>query len=439
MRDLILMAGVLAMLPAMLMQPAAGLLVWCWFTIMNPHREVYSFAAGQPFNLVIAIITLGAWLASRERKRWTPDIMPKLMLVFLAWVTLNACFAPFPDWSWPLWTRTAKVFVFVFLALVLLNTKARIHAMIWVVVVSIGYYGVKGGFFTIRNGGFAIVYGPEDTMIADNNQLAVAVVMTLPLVHYLRMHTRNRWLRLGLLVAFLLQIVMVFGSYSRGGVLALASMLLLFWLRSDRKIAYAIAGSVAIAAALSVMPDSFFDRMNTIGNADQDSSFLGRVMAWKVATFYATDHFPFGAGFSGPELGAIWFRYFPGTDNHAAHSIFFQVLGEQGFPGLALYLLVIGAGLRNNMIVIRQTRRCPELRWAFDLARMSQVALVSFCIGASAVSMAYWDEFLLLLAIGSVLREITSPERLTVAAAGPLPLRETVPAAALATRRAGTG
>src|ERR1039458_421658 len=185
MRDLVLLVGPLVFLPMSFAYPAAGVLYWAWFSIMNPHRQVYSFALGQPFNSVIAIGTLVGWLISAERKHWTPDLMPWLILAWTLWMTFNSFFAPVPDWSWEYWDRVMRILALIFLVFFLITTKARIHAMVWILAISIGYYGFKGGIFTIVNGGHNMVLGPADSMIADNNNLAAAMVMLLPLLNYL--------------------------------------------------------------------------------------------------------------------------------------------------------------------------------------------------------------------------------------------------------------
>ena len=81
MRDLLLVLATLGFLPLCFRYPAAGAICWAWFSLMSPHRLVYGGAYGQ-FNLVIAAVTLAGWLISRERKRWTPDLVPKLLLIF---------------------------------------------------------------------------------------------------------------------------------------------------------------------------------------------------------------------------------------------------------------------------------------------------------------------------------------------------------------------
>ena len=107
-------------------------------------------------------------------------------------------------------------------------------------------------------------------------------------------------------------------------------------------------------------------------------------------------------------------RYFPNSVPHAAHSIYFQVLGEQGWPALVLYLLILTLSLRNTFIVARQTRNQPGLAWAHDLASMIFVSLLAFCVGGAALSLAYFDGYLVLLALTSTLRELTTPSRVAV-------------------------
>lgn len=409
MRDIILVLALFSMVPLMLRFPFAGVLVWGWLSLMNPHREVYGFALGQPFNAAIAFLTLMAWAFSKERKAWPNDRLPWMLLALGVWMSFNSMFAPDPDWSWPLWDRTMKILMFVLLLAATAVTKARIHATIWVMVVSLGYFGVKGGVFTIITAGANKVFGPENTIISDNNHLALAIVMLLPLVNYLRMHTGHRLIRLGLGAAMALQVLTVLGSYSRGGMVALAVTAGFFWLRSKHKVGLLIAGGLVIATGLSLMPPAFFQRMDTIQNATEDESFRGRLVSWEVCTRYAIDHFPLGAGFSGTERKPVYNSYFPGETTHAAHSIYFQVLGEHGLPGLILYLLVILRGFLNCRIVIRQTRDRPGYAWAHELANMAGVSLLAFCTGGAALSMAYYDGFLILLVLTSVLRKMTAP------------------------------
>ena len=175
MRDLFLVAAIGIGLILTLRYPFVGVLIWEWLTLGNPHQETYGFARSLPLNLLVVGATLLSWLASEEPKKISHNSITKLFLVFLLWMTFNSIFAFNPDWSWPYWDRTWRVFALAFFMAAMATNRARIDAIIWVAAISLMYYGVKGGIFTVMTGGQFHVLGPPSTIIADNNQLALAI------------------------------------------------------------------------------------------------------------------------------------------------------------------------------------------------------------------------------------------------------------------------
>jgi probable O-glycosylation ligase (exosortase A-associated) len=261
-------------------------------------------------------------------------------------------------------------------------------------------------------GGHFEVTGPPNTPIGDNNQLALAILMILPLANYLRLQSANLFLPRAMFVAMILCFFSVVGSYSRGGFVALAVMAIISILRAKKKWLYPMVAGIVVLYAYQFMPQSYFSRIDTIQNASTDSSFQGRLDAWHVAYGYAKDHFPFGAGFSGLEQQPqIFNKYEPGKDTHAAHSIFFQVLGDNGFVGLAIYLLILAVCFWNSVVIRHKAKNTPELSWMYDLSGMLQLTLVAFCVGGSALSMAYYDVLFIAAALLSTMRDLVD-ERL---------------------------
>jgi probable O-glycosylation ligase (exosortase A-associated) len=223
--------------------------------------------------------------------------------------------------------------------------------------------------------------------------------MALPLANYLRTQSRVWPIKLILGCGILLTLVSIIGSYSRGALIALGVLAIAVFLRTRRKFLYLGLALGFGALVLNFMPQEFWDRANTIQSSDTDASFQDRVMSWHVAYDYARDHFPFGAGFYGPQLKGVYNAYFPGASPHAAHSIYFQVLGENGFVGLAIYLALLLGTFLKSASIMRQTRGRPELRWCYELARMIQLSLLCFCVGGAALSMAYYDVFIVCAAL----------------------------------------
>jgi putative inorganic carbon (HCO3(-)) transporter len=403
MRDLALALTLAVLLPLVFRFPFVGVYLWEWMALMNPHRLVYSFAQGQPFNMVIAIVTLGAWVFWSEKTtaRVTPLMI--VVLLFSAWISLTTAFAPAPEVTTDLWNRNIKTMLLVVLIMMGITNRVRLEGLIWIVVISIGYYGVRGGAFVILTGGAYRVFGPTQTMIEDNNSLALALIMTLPLMNYLRLHARHRILRLGSIAAMGLMLAAIVGTYSRGGLLAMAAMLGFLWLKSRARLATGLVGMILVSATLLFMPAKYFERISTINNVQEDSSFQGRVDAWVVALGVAKDHV-LGAGFDGPRQPAIWNQYRPGAESRASHSIYFMVLGEHGFIGLILYLAICFLAWRNLSKVMTLTRGKPEQLWARDMAAALQVGMIGFLVGGAALPMAYYDGFLTLIAMTLPLR-----------------------------------
>lgn len=391
MRDLLLTALVLGALPFALKRPWIGILLWSWISYMNPHRLTWGFAYNFPFALLIAAVTLTAFVFSREKKDipWTRETV--LLLVFLAWMLFTTFLALYPDWAWQEWSRVWKIQLFVFLTAILINDRQKLDWLIWVLVLSLGFYGVKGGIFTLASGGSYHVWGPAGSFIGGNNELALALIMAIPLVWYLRLQASKRWLRHALAASMGLMAISAIGSQSRGALLAIVAMGFFLWLKSRHKLATGSLIVVVVAVLAITLPQSWFDRMSTIQTYQEDNSALGRINAWHTAFNVASDRIT-GGGFNMLFEKATFAQYAPDPLRvHDAHSIYFEVLGEHGFIGLGLFLLLwLFAWLKASR-VIRHCRRDPGKKWAVDLAASAQVSLVGYAVGGAFLGLAYFD------------------------------------------------
>jgi putative inorganic carbon (hco3(-)) transporter len=255
---------------------------------------------------------------------------------------------------------------------------------------SVAFYGTKGGIFTISSGGAERVWGPSGGFIEGNNEIGLAIIMVIPLLNYLRLVSPRAWVRWGLLVIMLLCAVAAIGTQSRGAFLAILAMALVLWTRSSRKLASAIVLIVCGLAMLALMPESWQQRMSTIQSYEQDSSAMGRINAWSMAFNLANDRL-LGGGFE-VYSHSIFARYAPvPNDVHAAHSIYFQVLGEHGWIGLLLFALIGAFGFRTAAQLRRSTLARPETLWIHHLTGMIQVSMVGYAVGGAFLSLAYFD------------------------------------------------
>lgn len=406
MRDLILFAGLLVLLPLLVRNAFIGVLMWIWISLMNPQREVYGVLGNFQLNLGVAILTILIWMISRGRKAIPQDGYVIFLVLFALWSCLCTYTALDRSISFPLWSRTMKTMVLVLAVATLARSPARIQAVLWILVASIGFYAIKGAGFAILTAGQHQVVGPADTMIADNNELGLAFVVLVPLIGYLRAVSRNAVARMAALATMVMAVLATLGTYSRGALLALVAMASVHALRSRTGAILLAVGAVLAAGVPAFAPASWLQRMETIRSYNEDASFQGRVAAWRTSVNIAMARPLVGGGFASVERDRV-VRLFksPGSLDRgkAAHSIYFEVLGDTGFVGLALYLAVVGSVALNTMLVLWFARSRPELDWARKLARALQTALVAILVGGSALSMAYYDGFLVILALSSCL------------------------------------
>ncbi len=389
MRDILVTLIVFSALPFVLKRAHIGMLLWSWISYMNPHRLGWGFAYNFPFAQVIAIVTFVSILFSKERGRFPVTGLVVLWLLYIAWMGVTTVFAMDPDAAQAQLIKVLKIQLMALLTLILFQDKNRLLQLVWVITLSLAFFGVKGGIFTLLQGGGARVWGPPGSFIADNNHLALALLMTIPLLIYLRSLCTQRWQRLVMLGAVVLVAVSVFGSYSRGALLATSAVALFLWLKSPRKIPIALGSLVVIGALFFFMPQQWHERMGTISSYEEDKSAQGRLEAWEVAFNVANDRL-FGGGFElwSPQVFAM---YSPGYDYRAAHSIYFSVLGEHGWIGLILFLSILFATWRVSGWVIKVAGDSEEMRWASDLSRMIQVSLVAYMSGGAFLSLSYFD------------------------------------------------
>jgi probable O-glycosylation ligase (exosortase A-associated) len=404
MRDYIIFAIVFGLTPFMLIRPAIGVHVFTWISLMNPHRLTYGPAYSFPFAAVIAVVTLAGLLFARGPKRFPFTPLTCVLILFILWMTTTCYFALEPNLVWKEWDRVMKTLLMIFVAMMVLHSEQDIKIFAWVVALSIGFYGFKGGVFTLASGGSSHVFGPDNSYITDNNALALALVTALPLVWYLQMHVQKKWLRLGLIALCGLTAIAAVGSYSRGALLAGAAMLFFLWTKSSRKLSTGIVVALLVPLIYFIMPEQWFGRMETIDNYQEDASAMGRINAWYFAINVAKDHF-LGGGYNvfTPNMFLI---YAPEPLNfHVSHSIYFQVLGEHGIVGLILFLVLMALGWRTGSRILKMVQGKEEYKWAADLAAMCQVSIIGYAVGGAFLALAYYDLYYDILVLLVVLEK----------------------------------
>jgi putative inorganic carbon (hco3(-)) transporter len=414
MRSLLLLIEMVVLLPVSLVHPFVGVLLWDWIGFMNPQQISWGLASRFPWALITFIFTVTGWVCSpTEPKRVTVTPLIVLMVLFIIGITINMPFAlSTPAVEYDAWLRTTKIFIFLIITAALLTNKHRIDALIWIMIISIGYYILDQGGASIVTLGGHKAFGPLNSQIYDNNAFAAAVLVLIPLTNYLRLQARYPLIRAGFALAIGISFLTVLASYSRGALLGTIAVAFVFWLKSKRKLASLVALGCTLAAILAFMPQKWWDRMYTISRYQTQGSAENRLYIWRVAWLLAKKHPLTGAGFHATRLPSVIYSVVPeGGPVLEIHSIWFQMLGEQGFIVFFIWLGMILFSVYETFVVLRLTRNSPDLAWASDLARMGQISILAYAVTGTFLPLSSWDVFFTILVMISATRMVVGRER----------------------------
>jgi probable O-glycosylation ligase (exosortase A-associated) len=420
MRDYLILGIILLGVPVSIARPFIGILLWCWVSYMNPHRLTWGIAYDFPAAMAIGAATLLGFLFTKDKSRLPMERETYLLICLWILFAGTTIFALSPVGAWDRLQQVSKILLMTFATMLLVNTRSKLRILLLTIVLSIGFFGSKGGLFSLRGGGEDRVYGPTGSFMEDNNDFALAVVMVLPSFFYLAREQTKKWFRILLRFVGAFSILSVIFTYSRGGFVGLASIAAFSLVKSRRKTLAVVLMAIAILAGSSFIPEEWFQRMETIGDVG-DESAAGRINSWHFAWNLAMSRGIFGGGFD-TFTEELFLRYAPDPyDFHAAHSIYFEMLGEHGFLGLTLFLGLLFSTLSTLQGLQRQFGPRSPSRWINDYAAMLQIGLVGYMTSGAFLGRAYFDLSYHLIAATIILKVLARKEALAQASeAGPL-------------------
>lgn len=425
--DLFFLGCLLVFFGLGLARPFLLVITYVYIDIATPQQLTHALLQPVPLSLVGFALAFGGWLLRLGRDRTVFGAMQVLLLVLMAYCLFSTLTADFPDAAWMKWTWVWKVLLFGIFLPMTLTTRLRLEAVIVVAILSASVLIVPTGIKALVTGGG---YGALNLMVESNNglhessTLACVAIMILPLLSFLRRHGTifpPDW-RVALYISALgfACFLVTIGTQARTGLVCMALFAVLRLRTARYRSLYLGGAALALAIALPLLPTSFLDRMSTITTARSDQSAATRLAVWAWTLDYATDH-PMGGGFdaylgnnlryeavTSADLGASTGRG-PAAANsgvvedkaRAFHSAYFEMLGEQGWPGLLLWLLLHALGVVRMERLYRARKRAPDpqRRWQSELAGSIQQAHLIYLAGALFVGIAYLPFALIILGL----------------------------------------
>lgn len=410
MRDLILLAAFPLLVMMAIRSPFVGLSLWFWSSMYPLENWVWGIATSLRFNLVFALLTIIGFFALKQKPKVYMNALLICVIVFYCHTFLATALNnhPQPDYPWNRFIVYTKILLFFVFCILMVRRKVHFDSLVTFLALSMCFYGmIEGIKYVLSGGGHKIlgIIGP----LPDNNFVALGLNMCVPMVLYLiGQYKHNFYLKWALIGIVIMTIVGILGTNSRGGLIGLVATSACYWWFGGRKVSYVLLALVLVGVGFAFLPDSWFARMDTISEADQDTSFLGRVISWKIATLVAMDHPFFGVGFDGPATKALYDQYaqsfyklsFIPTPEPGkvlvAHSAYFQITGNQGFVGLLLFLMLIFTAIRQNTKLMRSTVLAD---WQKSFATSLKTSLISFSVSSAALNAGYFEGVYFLFAM----------------------------------------
>lgn len=416
MRDFAFMALFLFMLANATRNLHAGTMLWAWIALCAPQQYLYGIGASLPLNkIAVAVTLIGLFIDQTKKKPYFDAHIVLAGLFVLQGIISYSVGLSNLDRTYDLLDKMMKIYALCFVMTMAARGRLQIHAMVIVICLGMGIHGVLEGLKYLASGGGHKVLAPGS--IGDNNYLAMATLMVMPLLVYLVRYSGLRPVRLLFLGALLGCFVGVVATASRGGLVGLLVLGAFLFLHSRNKL-LALAGMAVLAAGLlAFVPEEWSGRMDSITAPTENDSFMYRVSSWKLNTILALERPLVGGGYSALENWAVFdiykekFHTLDGTVDSpepnvalAAHSIYFQTLGDLGFPGFFLFMAILATGFRNLSRILHIARGEESLAWAYDLAVLFRMSLVVFMVCGALLSAAYFELLYIMLSQVSVLR-----------------------------------
>jgi len=408
-RDLAFIAFLVALFGMGLRKPFLLVLAYVYIDIVSPQRLTYLLLNTVPISLIAVGMAVIAWALVDDKRdaRFAPR--QAMILLLLGYCYLTTRSADFPIEALEKWDWVWKALAFAVFLPLTLRTKLRIEALLLFIVLSASSIIIVGGIKTVASGGG---YGELNLMVANNSGLyegsiiSTVSICLIPIVLWFARHGtifapdwRVRTFCYALIFACLLIPV---GTSARTGLVCIVLLAVLMLRDVKRRLLYLGALALAGTIALPFLPSAFSERMSTIKTYQADESASTRIAVWKWTWDYAKLH-PFGGGFEayrqnqirydtiksvGTGASATVERNLTVDKSRAYHSSYFEMLGEQGFPGLILWLLINGIGIV-RMEILRRRYRDGDFAWAGSLAGALQHGHLIYLLGGAFVGIAF--------------------------------------------------
>jgi len=442
-RDLAFLGFILALLGIGFRRPFVFVLTYIYVDTVGPQRLCYYLLNSIPLSVITVSLAVLGWMIVDKKRDFTIAPRQWLMLALLGWAFYTTFYADEQFYAWDKWSWVWKAVVFGIFLPFTLTTRLRMEAVIAFIILGVSSIVIVGGIKTLATGGG---YGSLNLMVDNNSGLyegstiACVAIAIIPLILWIgkfgTIFPRDWRVRLFCGALIFACLLIPVGTQARTGLLCIGLLALRLLRDAKRRVLYVGLMALAATVAIPLLPQAFTARMSTIKEHKADASATTRIAVWAWTWDYVQKH-PLGGGFEMYRQNKLRFETIKKTDlntpadannpgapaapaapeaagsteqvqtqvltdeGRAFHSMYFEMLGEQGFPGLGMFLLLHFTGIIRMSAVRRRYRKSTDEdeAWVAPLATALQSANLIYLLGGAFVGIAFLPFIYMILAI----------------------------------------
>ncbi|WP_445426517.1 O-antigen ligase family protein [Alishewanella sp. HL-SH06] len=402
---LVFFGGIIATL---VYSPVAAFVLYQLVYFLNPESRWWAVSIPDiRYSFITAIFVLIAVIVKfktlSEKALWREQVTFKWLLLMLFTYYFTYFIALLPDVHWSFTFEYTKLVIIIFCAYKLLNTPKALTAAIWSYIIGATYIGYVATITGRTNFGRVEGIGMIDG--ADSNMTAIALVPALIiLIYYAWTGSLKVRILSALCAAYIVNGLVLINSRGAflgavvGGGFFLLHMIFSKYQEKGQRLIAILVIVFGSSGALYLTDETFWSRMETLQNVeDGAASGSHRVDFW-LATFDVVDKYPLGVGIEGYTFISKEFlpeHYFENRKiGKAVHSTWFQILGEVGWLGFTIFVLIIISVFKatnklKGFLVEHGEQRSYFFVLALEAALLGYLVSASFIDRGRAVIL-YW-------------------------------------------------
>jgi putative inorganic carbon (HCO3(-)) transporter len=384
--------------------PFIATLGYIWVDTFQPQAVAYIVLNDLPVAMIMGSMSLVLYLLLDRRSPPPLTLQTVLQASMAIWVTLTLIWAQRPEAAWIKWDWAFKTIAFATFIPYVIRSRVQIEAFAQTYVFSLAAnfvpFGVK---VLLSGGGYGVNLGLQsgNAGLAEGGFLSTSCLMAVPLAIFLASHSqiipKLRVLPLAYWGIAGLAVVTAIGTYERSALFGCVVLGVYMWIRTKHKFSFGIVLAIVACLVIYTSSGAWNSRVSTISDYQSDSSAMVRILVWKWTLNFVATH-PFGGGFvtylvNHVELPAAGAEPAHTEYGRAFHSVYFEVLGEHGYPGLLMFLLLAGSTFVMLRRIAKKARPHPELQWVVGLSNALQSGLAVFMTCGAFVGVAFQPMF----------------------------------------------